>query len=220
MYSEVKVMARNKYPEKTRKAILDSAVRLFTIYGWEKVTIQEVIDDVGGITRGAFYHHFKSRKELIDAVTNEYFSNNKRVISLVEEKDSKAITRLKTGIIVSLEQQTTEGDLSNVPSVINSPEFVFRIVHDSINLSSKKIEKLIEQGNQDGSWEVKSVKELAESFTLLLNIWINPSIVTVEKPEYLSKVKFMDQFLVSFGIRLFDEELNEAFVAYYDALKK
>jgi hypothetical protein len=30
----------------------------------------------------------------------------------------------------------------------------------------------------------------------------------------------MDQFLISFGIRLFDEELNEAFVAYYDALKK
>lgn len=29
-------MARNKYSEKTRKAILDSAVRLFTIYGWEK----------------------------------------------------------------------------------------------------------------------------------------------------------------------------------------
>lgn len=54
MYSEVKVMARNKYPEKIRKAILDSAVRLFTIYGWEKVTIQEVIDDVGGITRGHF----------------------------------------------------------------------------------------------------------------------------------------------------------------------
>lgn len=47
-------MARNKYPEKIRKAILDSAVRLFTIYGWEKVTIQEVIDDVWGITRGHF----------------------------------------------------------------------------------------------------------------------------------------------------------------------
>lgn len=213
-------MARNKYPEKTRKAILDSAVKLFTIYGWEKVTIQEVIDDVGGITRGAFYHHFKSRKELIDAVTNEYFSSDKRVISLAEEKDSKAISRLKTGIIVSLEQQTADDNLSNVPSVINSPEFVFRIVHDGVNLNAKKIAELIEQGNQDGSWQVDSVKELAESFTLLLNIWINPNIIDVERGDYLRKVQFMDQFLKSFGIELFDEELEQAFIAYYDALKK
>ena len=52
-------MARNKYPEVTEERILDVAQRLFLEKGYENTTIQDIVDGLGGMTKGAVYHHFK-----------------------------------------------------------------------------------------------------------------------------------------------------------------
>ena len=51
-------MARNKYPEETVTLILDTAQKLFLEKGYEHTTIQDIIDNLGGLTKGAIYHHF------------------------------------------------------------------------------------------------------------------------------------------------------------------
>ena len=52
-------MARNKYPEITVEKILEVAQRLFLEKGYENTTIQDIVDELGGLTKGAIYHHFK-----------------------------------------------------------------------------------------------------------------------------------------------------------------
>lgn len=47
----------------TREKILHSAARLFTRNGFEKVSINDVMQQAG-LTRGAFYKHFASKSEL------------------------------------------------------------------------------------------------------------------------------------------------------------
>ncbi len=69
-------MARNKYPEITEARILDTATKLFLQNGWEQTTIQDIVDELGDMTCGAFYHHFKSKDEIIDAVTTRIFMGN------------------------------------------------------------------------------------------------------------------------------------------------
>ena len=61
-------MPRNKYPEVTEKAILDTAKRLFLEHGYEHVTLQDIAEACG-LTRGAIYHHFHGKEEMLDAVT-------------------------------------------------------------------------------------------------------------------------------------------------------
>ena len=56
-------MARNKYPEETVARILDAAQRLFLEKGYDQTTIQDIVDQLGGLTKGAVYHHFKSRRK-------------------------------------------------------------------------------------------------------------------------------------------------------------
>lgn len=68
-------MARNKYSEITEARILDTATKLFE-KGWEETTVQDIVDELGDITRGAFYHHFKSKDDIIDAVTTRMFLGN------------------------------------------------------------------------------------------------------------------------------------------------
>ena len=50
-----------------RDEFVDSAIRLMQERGWASTSIQEVIDDVGA-SKGAFYHYFGSKADLLDAV--------------------------------------------------------------------------------------------------------------------------------------------------------
>ena len=48
-------MARNKYPEETKKKILEVARELFYIKGYDNTTIQDIVDNLGGLTKGVIY---------------------------------------------------------------------------------------------------------------------------------------------------------------------
>ena len=61
-------MARNKYPEVTVEKILTAAKRLFLEKGYDNTTIQDIVDELGGLTKGAVYHHFKSKEEIMEDV--------------------------------------------------------------------------------------------------------------------------------------------------------
>ncbi len=69
-------MARNKYPEVTVDKILEVSERLFLEKGYDNTTIQNIVDELGGLTKGAVYHHFKSKEEIMDALGSKMFSNN------------------------------------------------------------------------------------------------------------------------------------------------
>ncbi|MEW6991071.1 TetR/AcrR family transcriptional regulator [Colwelliaceae bacterium 6441] len=52
-----------QHKENSKDKILTSAANLFTRYGFEKVSINQVMNNAK-LTRGAFYAHFKSKSEL------------------------------------------------------------------------------------------------------------------------------------------------------------
>ena len=60
-------MARNKHPEETVNRILDVALGLFFEKGYDDTSIQDIIDGLGGLTKGAVYHHFKSKEDILTA---------------------------------------------------------------------------------------------------------------------------------------------------------
>lgn len=63
-------MARIRNPEThavRRDAFVDVAQRLIQLKGYEAFSIQDVIDEVGA-SKGAFYHYFGSKSDLLGAV--------------------------------------------------------------------------------------------------------------------------------------------------------
>ncbi len=48
----------------TRQAIFDTAISLFAKRGYDKVTVDDICEKVG-VTKGAFYNHFKSKDQII-----------------------------------------------------------------------------------------------------------------------------------------------------------
>lgn len=51
-------MPRNKYPEKTVERILQTSYYLFTTRGYDNVSIQNIVDELGDITKGGYIPSF------------------------------------------------------------------------------------------------------------------------------------------------------------------
>jgi AcrR family transcriptional regulator len=56
--------------EATRGALLAAARRLFAEHGYDEVSAEQIVR-AAGVTRGALYHHFGGKPELLDAVYDQ-----------------------------------------------------------------------------------------------------------------------------------------------------
>ncbi|MFE6076899.1 TetR/AcrR family transcriptional regulator [Paenibacillus sp. NPDC057886] len=213
-------MARNKYPEITRRRIMESAVRLFTLNGYNNVSIQDIVNDVGDITRGAFYHHFKTLADVIQAVTKETMAEKNVFHEATDLASLNALERLRQGISFSILQSIKEGDLSNVSSNMHSAEFVFSRITEGARVVAPGIKRIIEDGNRDGSMQVAYPKQAAETFTMLFDIWMNPGIFEVSREEFLQKIEHISLLFEGVGIALVNEDLKGVFIQLFDAVEK
>lgn len=64
-----------------RNEILDTAERLFHSKGYEKCTVNDILKEIA-IAKGTFYHYFKFKEEVLDAIVSRYADI---VISRVDE---------------------------------------------------------------------------------------------------------------------------------------
>lgn len=58
-------------PQRTRAQLVDSALRLFEADGFDRTSLQQIVADAG-LTKGAFYHHFESKQDLLWQIQDEY----------------------------------------------------------------------------------------------------------------------------------------------------
>src|SRR5579859_5252915 len=50
-----------------KEAFVDAATRLMQTKGYERTSIQDILEELGA-SRGAFYHYFDSKQALLEAV--------------------------------------------------------------------------------------------------------------------------------------------------------
>ena len=63
-------MAKGARGEQTRLEILQTALRLFALNGYFATSMNDILEAVS-LSKGAFYHHFKSKKDLALAVLEQ-----------------------------------------------------------------------------------------------------------------------------------------------------
>ena len=92
-------MARNKYPEVTVEKILDVSQRLFLEKGYDKTTIQDIVDELGGLSKGAIYHHFKSKEDILNALGDRLFARNNPFEEVKKRTDLSGLEKMKLAIL-------------------------------------------------------------------------------------------------------------------------
>lgn len=202
-------MARNKYPEETVNRILDAAGRLFMEKGYEHTSIQDIIDNLGGLSKGAIYHHFKSKEEILDAVTDRIMEeSNQKLAGIPKRKDLNGIEKLRTLFKSSLCRPAQDEIFRLVPCFYNNPRLLASLLYETIELTAPEyIQPIIEEGIADGSIVAEHPKQLAELISLVANVWINPMIFDSSEEETYHKFLVFDQMLKGMGLDVVDEEM-------------
>jgi AcrR family transcriptional regulator len=71
-----------KAPAVRRAELIDCAQALFLAKGYERTTINDVIAATG-LSKGAFYHHFRAKEDLLEAIAARYSAQALAQASLV-----------------------------------------------------------------------------------------------------------------------------------------
>ncbi len=202
-------MARNKYPEETVNRILDVAGHLFMEKGYEHTSIQDIIDNLGGLSKGAIYHHFKSKEEILDAVTDRIMEeSNRKLTGIPKRKDLNGIEKLRTLFKSSLGRPAQDEMFQVAPSFYNNPRLLASLLYETIELTGPEyIQPIIEEGIADGSIVAAHPKQLAELISLVANVWINPMIFDSSVEETYHKLLVFDQMLKGMGLDVVDGEM-------------
>lgn len=199
-------MPRNKYPEETVRKILDAALTLFLEKGYEQTTILDIVENMGGMTRGAFYHHFKSKEEVLDALGDQLFFDNNPFEKLKEQTNLTGLEKLKTLIIQSTED--TDNRKISIMSVqaFQSPTFFKKFIDDNRDLVAPYYQEIIEEGVRDGSIKTEHSKLLSELLTFLTNFWTIPTIYPSSPEESIEKLLYIKEITDKLGIPILDDE--------------
>lgn len=202
-------MARNKHPEETIQRILDIAFRLFMEKGYEYTSIQDIIDQLGGLSKGAIYHHFKSKEDILVAVTDRMTAESNQMLADIRDRtDLCGREKLRTIFKSSINRPVQNDIFTVAPDFHNNPRLLFSLLHDTIEEAAPNyILPIIEQGIADGSIETDYPKQLAELILLAANVWMNPMIFDSTVEESCRKFMIFGQMLRGFGLDIVDDEM-------------
>ena len=127
-------MARKKHPEETVQLILDVAFRLFMEKGYEHTSIQDIIDHLGGLSKGAIYHHFKSKEDILFAVTDRMVSESNQMLAAIRDRPGlSGKEKLKVIFRESISRPVQDDIFTVAPDFHNNPKLLFSLLHDTID---------------------------------------------------------------------------------------
>lgn len=201
-------MARNAHPERTRRRILDAAQELFDERGYEHTSIQDIVDRLGNLSKGAIYHHFPSKKAILEAISqrdNAAQEQARRAIAARDDLDGMA--KLRETLRWSIENTAHMRLIASLIPQLDDP-ITFA---ENIHVWSAKVPKMflpiIEEGVADGSIPTAYPRELADLMGLLLNYWTITRYFPATRAQLRHRLECMATMFTALGAPVLDDEL-------------
>ena len=211
-------MSRSEKSEMTYQKILDVSNDLFRKKGYGKTSIQDILNELK-MSKGAVYHHFKSKKEILDAIEQRTFDQYMAFVSQLtktvvgnnakEKLTNVFVEYLKVYDFEILDKERLEAHLD--PHTIVSD--IKAIPH-----YGKFLVELLEEGKIDGSITTEHPYELAETFFMLQGVWLSPLIFKRSFDDLKKRVLYLQQMMKNMGADFITDEIVDLFLTSYKKL--
>ena len=211
-------MPRNKHPEETVQKIFDVSLRLFLEKGYEQTTILDIVNNLGGLTRGAFYHHFKSKEDVLNALLEMLYEDDAPFQTI---RDMKGVTGLEKvqALFASSPERVKYPELVRAAmSLLQHPRFLAEHLKRS-QKAARTFEPMIQEGMADGSIRPGNAKLLADLCMVLFKVWLIPAIFPCDKTELVDKIMLIKQIFEGLGFPVMDEQFMKNSGIFAEMLK-
>lgn len=144
-----------KKPEVRRAEILGVADSLFQTQGYEATSVDEIVR-TAKIAKGTFYHYFKSKEDVLDALASELTAKMLSHAKIVADASNMGAIEKFCAVIAELNRVQDSGQ--TIVDGFHRPEN--RELHDRSNIETvlafgPLLAAIVEQGCREGVFQVE-----------------------------------------------------------------
>jgi len=162
-----------KAPAVRRAELLDCAQGLFLTRGYERTTINDVISATG-LSKGAFYHHYRSKEDLLEAIAARFAGeafNFAAALNANTELD--ALQRLNLLLALGRDWKLAHmAELKAMFTTLLKPQnaiLYHRIVEAVFAVLAPALAAIIEDGRAHGVFDTGDARTAADTLLWLSN---------------------------------------------------
>ncbi len=195
-----------------REKILNTATQLFIQKGSEKTSMQDIAQ-TAGISKGAIYHHFKSKDEIVLAVirSRQELMEEEMKQWLKATENLTGREQLQTILKSNLESQTARAIDGIVDEYEQDAGFILTMMRDNLRIGAPLVSDIIKKGMADGSIQTQYPDQTAEVFLLLVNFWMHGTVFESDPEKLPERFHFLQFMMTSVGMDIFNDELMQLF---------
>lgn len=188
----------------SKEKILKAAGEVFSQKGFDVATMQDIMEKCG-LSKGAIYHHFKSKEEIMQALGDRMFFENNPFEEVRKRTDLNGLQKIRE--LLKINQADTERNKMNVQAIpiLKDPHILAAALEVNRKFLTPLWLELLEEGKRDGSIQTKYARELSELLPLI-NFWLMPSIFPATAEEIGHKFNFIIDMLDKAGLPLLEDE--------------
>ena len=209
-------MARNRNSHETRKKILEVSKDLFLEKGFDNTSIQDIIDGLGGMTKGVIYHHFESKYEILQSIIRE----NNQEISNYNWRGDTGLEKIQNSLMDAFSNFEQQRLVYSASIKLRSPRLLGEQYLGLFSDFLPEIRERVYEGVKDQSIKTEYPEELADLIVLTLNIWIGFQISVFSVEELKRKMNFIKLTFDGLGVQLISDEMMEVIFKLFDHLKR
>lgn len=188
----------------SREKILNAAGEIFEQKGFDAATMQDITEKCG-LSKGAIYHHFKSKEEIMQALGDRMFFENNPFEEVRKRTDLNGLQKIRE--LLKINQADTERNKMNVQAIpiLKDPHILVAALEANRKFLTPLWYELLEEGKRDGSIQTEYARELSELLPLI-NFWLMPSIFPADAEEISRKFNFIIDMLAKAGLPLLEDD--------------
>ena len=173
-------------PKQRKMEYLETALKLFNEKGYEKTTIKDIIDAMG-VSKGAFYHYFQSKEDIIEEISDAYAERVlKQTQNLANRQDLRPtekineLFRMVQGYKKSHNEKRQK--IKNIFQEDQNLKLQRKIITKLRDQMMKSVLKMIEEGITAGEFREQDIFETTD-YLLYVIQGLNRSIEEIVRKE-------------------------------------
>jgi len=156
-----------------RAELIDCAQGLFLSRGYERTTVNDVIAATG-LSKGAFYHHFRSKEDLLEAIAERFARVSVAFIEALQA-DPSLDARQRINRLLALSREWKREHIPELKAMFTTllkPEntvLYHRIVEAAFAVYAPALADIIAKGKAEGVFDAPDARTAAETLLWLSN---------------------------------------------------
>lgn len=199
---------KQRYDSKqTKEDILMTAGALFSEKGYNKTSIPDIVAQLDGLSKGAIYHHFKSKEAILDELMRHMMPSESIILEIHQNKELNGLEKLQRLFLDAMFGAEIQKYIPFSPNLTKEPLLSLKHLTLTQEVFIPEIAAFIKEGNQDTSIDVPHPEQIAEIVLFLLTTWYSTTLFSSSIDTFYLKLETSQYILQKIGVNIIDDKV-------------